>query len=906
MMKTINKNIRREFKMSLGRFLSVSALLMLGVFVLIGLNVTGPNMRQTAQKSYETENLADAKITSTLALDQADRQYLKKRNQIKTIEFGHTTDVLIKGSNHALRVETTPHSLSKLVLTKGHKPANRHQIVLSDSLRGQYKLNEIITIKAAKDDHKLVLKQTKFKIVGFATSTEYLKKDNVGSTAAGTGELYGFAYVNKQAFSSKDPNVARVAFKGVSGNAYSDKYEKKTADIAKSLQAKLNKHNDVRVRRLRQTLNDDIASITTKITSSTARLVTTTTQLEVSQENLTTQLNAAKAANNTDDVTQLQASQAKLDQQKVTLKKQQTALAQAEDKLTSAKNSKEQLSDISLTIQNRNDYNAGYNNYGEDAQRIDALGKSFPVFFFLIAILVSFTTMRRMVEEKRIEMGTLRALGYSKGEVMREFLVYSISTALTGTILGSILGLVILPQIIFRAYTANFTFKNLLLSLHPGYIILSFLIAFLSTVLASWLAARKTLETIPAELMLPKPPAKGSRILLEQITPIWRRLSFSHKVTARNLFRYKGRMLMTITGVAGATALMITGFGIRDSLNTIVDRQFGQISQYDLITAYNPNTTTNNVVKAKKTVTNSNKVHKYTSAYFADVYATRRNDYAREEISLMVPTKTATLDQYIKLRDYKTDKKLHFSDSGAIVSEKLAKLQNATVGDHIVIHDNDGTAHKIKIAGITTMYAGHYVYMNRAYYAKVYNQSATDNAYLVKLKHATSKRVNSFAANFNHHDAAVKTIQAQEAKATITNILNNLNNLIIVLVLSASLLSLVVLYTLTNINVSERVRELSTLKVLGFYPREVLMYIYRETNILTGAGILVGIGIGYAFHAYIMSLLPPATAMVAPGLMWSNVIISVILTIIFSIIVMIIMNHKIESVDMLEALKSVD
>ncbi|WP_317765711.1 ABC transporter permease [Pediococcus ethanolidurans] len=176
----------------------------------------------------------------------------------------------------------------------------------------------------------------------------------------------------------------------------------------------------------------------------------------------------------------------------------------------------------------------------------------------------------------------------------------------------------------------------------------------------------------------------------------------------------------------------------------------------------------------------------------------------------------------------------------------------------------------------------------------------------MKLKHATNKNINSFAANFNHHDAAVETIQAQEAKTTITNILNNLNNLIIVLVLSASLLSLVVLYTLTNINVSERVRELSTLKVLGFYPREVLMYIYRETNLLTGAGIIVGIGIGYAFHAYIMELLPPATAMVAPGLTWLNVLISVVLTIIFSLLVMIMMNHKIQSVDMLEALKSVD
>lgn len=204
------------------------------------------------------------------------------------------------------------------------------------------------------------------------------------------------------------------------------------------------------------------------------------------------------------------------------------------------------------------------------------------------------------------------------------------------------------------------------------------------------------------------------------------------------------------------------------------------------------------------------------------------------------------------------------------------------------------------------MYAGHYVYMNQHYYQQVYHTKTSSNAYLVTLKHSTSKAVNHFAARFNHQAAAVQTVQSQETKRTITNILSNLNNLILVLVLSASLLSLVVLYTLTNINVSERVRELSTLKVLGFYPREVLMYIYRETNILTGVGILAGIGVGYAFHAYIMALLPPATAMVAPGLTWLNIGISVGLTIVFSLLVMLMMNHKIQSVDMLEALKSVD
>ncbi|MCP9328678.1 MULTISPECIES: FtsX-like permease family protein [Liquorilactobacillus] len=905
-MKILNKNIIREFKISRARFISVSSLLMLGVFVFIGLNVTGPNMRKTAQEAYTTENLADAKVNSTIPLDTKDRATIRHLSGIKTVEFGHTTDVLIEGTNHAIQVQSNPQTLSKLTLTKGHQANTSSQIVLSNKLHEKYKLGEKITFVIGKNNTSTGLTHKTFTIVGFATSTEYLKKDKVGSTSLGSGTLYGFAYATKTTFSSSKPNIARLAFKHTKGKAYSTTYEHHATAVVDKLQKTLNKRNRARVASLRHGLNTKITTGQTKLKDGKASLKAATAELNTAQTQLDTQLAQAKTSNSSAAITQLTAKQQELNQQKKSLEKQQSVLQTVKKQIAKAKVTKRQLKDISLTIGNRNDYNDGYNNYGEDAARIDALGKSFPAFFFLIAILVSFTTMRRMVEEKRIEMGTLRALGYTKSEVMREFIIYSISTAITGTLLGSLLGLVALPQIIFRAYTANFNFSTLLLALHPWYIITAFGLAVFSTVLSSWLAANSSLKIITAELMLPKPPTSGSRILLERIPLIWNNLSFSHKVTVRNLFRYKGRMFMTIIGVAGATALMITGFGIRDSLNTIISRQFGQISRYDLVTVYNPNAADSAISKAKNAVTANNNVKHYTAAFFSNVYATTNNSDSREDISLMVPFATSKLESFVKLRDYKTDKKLTLSDNGAIISQKLAKLQGITVGDYLTIKDTNGTAHKIKISGITTMYAGHYVYMNREYYHKIYNEDVSANAYLVTLKHASNKSVNTFSTQFNRHEAAVQTVQSRETQKTITNILNNLNNLILVLVLSASLLSLVVLYTLTNINVSERVRELSTLKVLGFYPKEVLLYIYRETNILTGIGIFVGIGVGYAFHAYIMALLPPATAMVAPGLTWINILISVGLTIIFSLTVMFMMNRKIQNVDMLEALKSVD
>ncbi|WP_056947226.1 FtsX-like permease family protein [Secundilactobacillus odoratitofui] len=905
-MKMLSKNIAREFKMSRARFISVSALLMLGVFVLIGLNATGPNMRHTAQQAYTAEHLADAEVSSTVALNAKDRSTIQNLDGIKTVEFGHTTDMVIKNSSHALRIQSNPDKLSQMTLTKGHQAKTDDQIVLSNQLRGRYRLGDTITLATGKAGKTSGLNHKTYTIVGFATSTEYLKKDKLGSTSLGNGSLYGFAYVKASAFKSTKPNVARLAFTKTKGEAYSTAYEHHAATLTDKLQKTLNRRNCARVTSLRNDLNDEISTAEAQIQRNERALTAATKRLTTAQTQLTAQLKQAQAANSSTALTQLKTQQQKLTAQKKALKTKQTALTTAKSKVADARAQKATLDDVTLNIESRNNYNDGYNNYGEDASRIDALGKSFPAFFFLIAILVCFTTMRRMVEEKRIEMGTLRALGYTKGEVMREFLIYSVGTALTGTIIGSYLGLVTLPRIIFRAYTANFNFSTLKLALHPGLVGLGLLLALLSTVLASWLAARQSLKLVPAELMLPKAPVSGSRILLERVTPIWRKLSFSYKVTARNLFRYKGRMLMTIIGVAGATALMITGFGIRDSLNTIVNRQFSQISQYDLVAVYNPNATQTAVKKAQQSVTDASTVKRQTAVYFENVYATTANSDSRESVSLMVPKTPSQLDQYIKLRDVSSGKRSQLSNHGAIVSQKLAKLQGVSVGDTFKLKDTDGTAHQIKVAGITTMYAGHDVYMNQTYYTKVYGHAATMNAYLVSLKKSTTSKVNDFAKQFNQHEAAVQTVRSQDAKQTITNILSNLNNLILVLVLSASLLSLVVLYTLTNINVSERVRELSTLKVLGFYPKEVLMYIYRETNILTGVGILVGVGVGYAFHAYIMGLLPPSTAMVAPGLTWLNVGISVGLTVLFSLVIMVMMNHKIQSVDMLEALKSVD
>ncbi|MCH4170697.1 MAG: FtsX-like permease family protein [Lactobacillus sp.] len=889
-MKTLNKNIRREFSHSLPRFLSVTALLTLGVFVLIGLNVTGSNMRQTAEARYHQENLADAQVTTPLNLNQGDRRTITNLKHVAKAEFGNSTDILLKDSNHALRIESLPQTISKTTLVSGKQPQNAGEIVLNNRLKGQYQIGDQIHLATAKTAGTYNLKQKTYRISGFVKSTEFIKTDNIGNTSAGSGQLYGFGFVKAGAFKANTQNMARLTFNNVSGQAYSAEYEDQITKNVDALQPVLNRRNHQRVQALNKTL-------TTQITTGTADLQAGRQQVQTAQGQLDTLKQQLGSQGAPTQLAQLNAQQAQIDGQR-------TQLNRAQAQIDTAKATKAQLTDVNLLIQSRNDFNDGYNQFGEDSQRIDALGKSFPILFFLIAILVSFTTMQRMVEEKRIEMGTLRALGYTKGEVMREVLLYSAGTAVLGTVFGSILGLVLLPKVIFQAYAANFDFSQVQLAWHPWLIVLSLVIALASTALAAWLAARAALKEITAQLMLPKPPSSGSRIFLERIGFIWHHLSFSKKVTARNLFRYKSRMFMTIVGIAGATAILITGFGIRDSLNGIIDHQFKEIVHYDAIAVYNNKATDAQVKRVTDFIANDPHVKKDATAAFSQVYTTNGN--TKENIQVLVPKNTTTLKNYIELQDAKTNAKLSLNSQGAIISEKLAKTHHVQKGDYLTVHLADGTTRRVKIKAITKMYVGHYLYMNASYYQQVFHQAPSYNAQLITLTSHGQAQVNQFAADFSRLNASVQVVQAAESKRTVTKILSNLNNLVIVIILSASLLSFVVLYTLTNVNVSERMRELSTLKVLGFYPKEVLMYIYRETNILTGVGIATGLAAGWGFHAYIMSVLPPENTMTAPGVTWANLLISVILTILFSLIVMFMMNRKIQSVDMLEALKSVD
>lgn len=547
----------------------------------------------------------------------------------------------------------------------------------------------------------------------------------------------------------------------------------------------------------------------------------------------------------------------------------------------------------------------GYKIYETVSEIVDSLAKIFPVFLYFVAALVTLTTMARFVDEERINAGTLRALGYEDNDIIKKFCVYGLVAGMLGTVLGIVLGHTLLPFIVYNAYHNGFMVPIIEMHFYPIVSLVAIILALASAVVPAYVVAKKELQEQPASLLLPKPPAAGSKIFMEHITFIWKRLSFTHKVTCRNIFRYKQRMFMTIFGVAGAVALIFTGFGVQHSISGIKASQFGSILKYDMIVAQDE-TATKKDKDQLITLLDDSKIKSSTPVHYESVSKESGAKNDRQSMTMIVSKNDKDFNKYISVNERKSQKALKFRNDGVIISERLAKLLDVKVGDYFTFNDSNDVERTAKVSGICEMYTGHFIFMNEQAYEKIYQEDYTNNAYLMKLKDSSIDNTKVQATRFMELDAVKGVVQNTTMTTLVDTIVTSLNKIMIVLILVAILLGTVILYNLTNINVSERIRELSTIKVLGFYDPEVTMYIYRETIILSAIGIVVGWFIGMALHSYILAVVPPDEVMFNPVKWIGAFIIPFIVITGISYVLKYVVNHKLKNVDMLEALKSVD
>lgn len=547
-----------------------------------------------------------------------------------------------------------------------------------------------------------------------------------------------------------------------------------------------------------------------------------------------------------------------------------------------------------------------YATYKNDAQSIAAIGTVFPIIFFLVAALVSLTTMTRMVEEERTQIGTLKALGYKKSAITAKFVWYALLSTLLGSIVGVALGESLLPIVIIRTYrTVYMHLTQTVVQPHILNAVAATVLALLATVGGAVAASARVLSENPAALMRPEAPKIGKRTFVEDIDFIWMRLNFAQKAACRNLFRYKKRLFMTIFGVAGCMALLLAGFGIRDSVEMLPEKQFNRVFSYQGTVGADASLSRAERRQLLSKVASVEGVTEYLQTKSIVTYAeTEKGDTSAY---LIVPQDTVKLGEYVHLREARfPHDDVTLTDDGVLITEKFAKALGVSAGDMITIKE-DETAEPVgdvRVAGVVENYLSSYIYMTPNIYKALYGETASLNAALIKVD--PSADTNAVAEDLLDINGVTSVSMNATTQAQVNSMLGNLNVIIAVMILAAGLLAFIVLYNLNNINITERRRELATLKVLGFYPGELAAYVYRENVILTLFGTVLGMGLGFVLHWFVMQTVETETVMFGAEMRFTSYLFAILLTIVFAVLVNALMYFRMKKIDMIESLKSVE
>ena len=585
------------------------------------------------------------------------------------------------------------------------------------------------------------------------------------------------------------------------------------------------------------------------------------------------------------------------------LKDAETRLNEAEREINSMK--------IPVWYVLNRDANESYLSFKNDTQSIGAIGTVFPIIFFLVAALVALTTMTRMVEEQRTQIGTLKALGYSKGTIIGKYLLYAGLASVIGSVIGVFLGEFTIPYFILAAYkTTYYNLGESVVTLNVLYAVVASLAAIICTVGATLFACYKELRAMPAQLMRPEAPKSGKRTLLEHVNFIWERLNFGQKAAMRNLFRYKKRFFMTIFGVGGCMALLLVGLGIKDSVSAMANNQYGEILKYDSVVSVDSNLTRAQRRAMLSDISDISDISSYLQANRTMVYAQGKNTGAttdEKNAYMIVPREVENLKDYITIRERgATDELLELTDDGVIITEKYAKLLGVSVGDSIFVRLSEADAYpkEVKVTGITENYIFNYIYMTPTLYQSLYNISGDLNVLLLKLEDgANTSDVSSRLLQITGINSV--TMNTDEIEQ-LNTVINSLYFIVVIMIIAAAILAFVVLYNLNNINISERRRELATLKLLGFFDNELNAYVYRENVVLTLLGTILGVFLGIGLHQFVMITVETDMYMFGRELQPLSIAIGAVLTIVFALATNLIMYFKLKKIDMIESLKSVE
>lgn len=919
MKSALLKDTFLEIKNSFGRFIAIFAIVMLGSGFFTGLKATMPDMIDTAAEYFEDNNLADITLRSTYGVKYDDVQKVKNAENVKGVMPGYSKDVYYSynGKNLVLKAisyNSNPsvsdvNVLNKLVVSEGRLPEKSGECVVEKKLSSPdtFKVGEKLTLIEPDESKTLSesLENDEYEIVGIVSSPMYIGYER-DKTNVGNGSVDSNIFIIEDDFVSDYYTELYVTLDGSENyEPFSDEYKSYVSKNSKAAAKAFEESVNERYSALLSSANDNIADAQKAADDYEALLDSDDDTLSQMIQALSLELetlNSGSLEYKAKSETLNKASmllEARRSNDQVILSEMHNELVTAQLQIASAKQKVSDMTEPVIVSSDRFD-SSDYSSYSSDSERVDNISKVFPVFFIIVAALVCLTTMTRMVDEKRVEIGTYKALGYSGAKIAAKYLAYAFLATVLGCTIGTAIGVKLFPKIIFNAYKMLYNIPKINAPFKWDYYILCTLCALAVTLITVMVAIKNELRQEPSQIMRPKSPPKGKRVILERLPFIWNRLGFLSKVTVRNLLRYKKRFLMSVIGVAGCTALVITGFGLKHSISSIIDKQFDEVFLYDALAAVNSDKLTSDE-EIESSAGEYSGIDKYVleSVESFDVYA---ND-ERQSAYVVVPKNADDFSSFVSLKAVDGKESYSLSDGEVLITNKLSQLLDVKVGDEITI--SSGMERKTsKITGIIENYAMHYVYMSPDTYSEIFSGSAEYNTVCIKMSDNADE--NQLASDMISSNDYLGITFIEQTGANFTESMGSLDIIIWVLIVCAGALAIVVLYNLANINITERVREIATIKVLGFYDGEVASYIYRENIISCILGILLGDVLGVFLHKFVVSTSEVDLVMFNRELVWWAYVLGAVLTILFAALVNFVLYFKLSKVKMVESLKSVE
>lgn len=976
-----NKNIKRTIFGSLGRYISIMAIIALGVGFFAGVKNTKACLMETCNDYVNEYSMYDFRLISTYGFTDEDEKAMNDVEEISCAEGSYTVDFFSEdrdGDSIVLRAHSIMDNINKVDIEAGQMPEKADECLADSHFYSEDDIGTTVKVAGKNDsDIEETFEYKEYKITGIMNTPYYLMKTERGTTSLGDGSITAYIYMPEEGFASEYFTEMFVVC-SQQGYIFSDEYEDNIDRAEEAVTAAAEKRGQLRydeimddakaeIQKGRDELEDgraeyerEKADALAKLSDSKGTLDKNKKKLEDGRKELEktkadlkskkkqtesgineikSAIEAMSADPNTPAETvaalegqlqQLEAGKKQIDSGLKQIKSKEKTLASnekqlqqgyddyysgkaeaeagfaeaeaeladAEKKLEDAEKELEDIKKPELYVQTRDD-NIGFSSFDSNTDIVNSIAKVFPVFFFLIAALVCSTTMSRMIEEERTQIGAFRALGFTNGRIMWKYMVYSGSSALIGCVIGYMLGSRFFPMAIWTAYGMMFGFAPLEYYFDLPLAAISLVVSLICSMGTTYFACRGQLKMTPAEILRPKAPKAGKRVFLEHIGFIWNHLKFLHKVTIRNIVRYKKRMIMMILGIGGCTALVLAGFGINDSVAGIADHQYTEIEKYDMVAAFSDELDT----REQKKFQNDFSREFESIAVLQQSSVNVKGRGSTKSANLMV-SGDSRITEAVDFKDTSGTELKYPGEGEVLINNKLADITGAEKGDMITIEYDDTKSVKLKVCGIYRNYVSNYVYINDETYEALMNKEYEPSEVFITVSDGYDVRMVS--ERMNEYDGIIGISLNQDIRDRVDDMMVSLNYIVILVIACAGALAFIVLFNLSNINLTEREREIATIEVLGFYPRETGAYVFRENFILVILGIIVGLPAGYFLHKFIMSKI------VVDAVSFNEIIepqsygYTVIAVICFTLIVDIIMRKKLKRINMAEALKSVE